>query len=637
MNKKPICRFVVLLAFFTMMLGITRDGFASTPDSFELNLPGGIPLVFKAVHLDIDGKLIFNVRKFKLGSREGDDVSYKERPTSTNLGGAFTSVRANGREDWLYYLGKTEVERRQWNAVMRWWQKKNGLPIEPEDNSRLPQTEKTSAEIFAFIEALNIWMIKNAKDVLPTYGNAKAYCRLPTEVEWEFAARGGEMVKKDVADRPYPYTDENGNAHLGGFEWYRSSSEKVKECGSEHIKPNPLGLYDMLGNVEELTYGIFGYDFLFARFGGLVVRGGNFSTDKRDINASRRTEYDGYTHQGDLIRYSKMGFRLALSTLVSEVGYLGEELDEAFELFTKKPEGAIRPGPAGKTSPLEQASEDLSERFETEKRRLEDINENFERKLKTQEEEYNKLKLNIAQRDNNLENLNIELRNKELQIETLKKQSIAKNDSEKLQSILNGKDEEVKRLQNEIKRLQEIVSRQLEGVETASNMEQELRQLKQEAADLKRRDTSANFEITKNLNRIRIVEMRLLEALMRIANYNLYSAWRNLKSMEIKKNKKLSSGKGLPPKTWARNQKEAENMLVDYRRYLIQITDDTKEDLFPEVKQKLIRWMEEKNANEQQINGLDLMERHIKEIRSGKYPQVKYLFDNLLTEPEMED
>ncbi len=104
-----------------------------------------------------------------------------------------------------------------------------------------------------------------------------------------------------------------------------------------------------------------------------------------------------------------------------------------------------------------------------------------------------------------------------------------------------------------------------------------------------------------------------------------------LSRCHLRKKRKVSNN----PKIWRINKLEAENMLKEYRRYIIQIVDNTDHTLFPDVKSNLVQWLKKNKVSNQQIMGMDLLERHIKEVREGKYLQVDDLYKNLRNEPEM--
>lgn len=121
------------------------------------------------------------------------------------------------------YMGRYEVTQGQWRAVM------GENPSHFTGNDSLPVEQVTWADAQRFVTLLS-----QLTGLL---------FRLPTEAEWEYAARGGNRAD----GQPYAGCDRN---HLPEYAWFCVNSE-----GHTHpvgrLKPNALGLYDMGGNVAE--------------------------------------------------------------------------------------------------------------------------------------------------------------------------------------------------------------------------------------------------------------------------------------------------------------------------------------------------------------------------------------------------
>ena len=119
-----------------------------------------------------------------------------------------------------YYICKYEVTQALWRAVM------GSNPSNFKGNN-LPVENVSWYDCQTFIKRLNSYTGRNF--------------RLPTEAEWEFAARGGNY------SRHYKYSGSN---HIDDVAWYIDNSNKRPHpVGTKQA--NELGLYDMSGNVGE--------------------------------------------------------------------------------------------------------------------------------------------------------------------------------------------------------------------------------------------------------------------------------------------------------------------------------------------------------------------------------------------------
>ena len=183
-----------------------------------------------------------------------------------------------------YYMGKYEVTQALWQAVM-------GNNPSKFKGDNLPVESVSWKDCQKFISKLNK---KTGRKF-----------RLPTEAEWEYAARGGKK------SRGYQYS---GSSNISDVAWYAgNSSNKTHPVGTK--QSNELGLYDMTGNVWEWCqdwYGSYVSSSQTNPTGAVsgsrrVRRGGGWYNNEENCRSSCRS---GVTPDA---RYYFLGLRLVLS------------------------------------------------------------------------------------------------------------------------------------------------------------------------------------------------------------------------------------------------------------------------------------------------------------------------------------
>ena len=188
-----------------------------------------------------------------------------------------------------YSIGQTEVTQELWQAVMG--SNPSGFTGDP----NRPVEQVSWADCQEFINRLNILTGKNF--------------RLPTEAEWEYAARGGNKGSGSM------YA---GSDNIEDVAWYYGNSYAVGSdspdygthaVGSKHS--NELGLYDMSGNVHEWctdAYAPYGTEqpTSLDESQRLVIRGGCWFSLPKDCRSTSRSS------EAPDMRFYTIGLRLAL-------------------------------------------------------------------------------------------------------------------------------------------------------------------------------------------------------------------------------------------------------------------------------------------------------------------------------------
>ena len=330
-------------------------------DDYVLPLPCKGALVLRRVMTGPsqgnDGSALDD-RMVRLGW-SGEQSGYIDFFRSDYVSGPFEDA---ARKERFYYIGKYEVTRQQYTAVVDKCQP--GLAQDPDGG--LPMTGVSWFDAVQFTRALSNWLYGSASEYLPVAGNQRSYVRLPTEIEWEFAARGGLSVSEsERSDKLFPMTGD-----VKDYAWHagpESSDGRLNPIGM--LKPNPLKLYDVLGNAEEIILEPFRMNRLgrlHGQPGGFVTKGGSYETVMGEIRSALRSEFPHFSQvtKGET-RRDTFGFRVVLSSSV--IGDLSRAtaLQKAWQT-AREMRSAPEVDPAKRLQKLAQEASDIDTRSELE-------------------------------------------------------------------------------------------------------------------------------------------------------------------------------------------------------------------------------------------------------------------------------
>lgn len=187
-----------------------------------------------------------------------------------------------------FYIGETEVTQALYEAVM------GSNPSQHKDGGKCPVDCVSWYDCNCFCMKLNMLL----KDQLPK----NMEFSLPTEAQWEYAAKGGRKSKG------YAFSGSN---NIDDVAWYSSTTEKMKAIPFvAQKKPNELGLYDMTGNIGEWCLDFFctHEDSVKGYMDRRAVKGGSWGNESYTCYPGLRTSTDFLSRP-----FHRRGFRLALT------------------------------------------------------------------------------------------------------------------------------------------------------------------------------------------------------------------------------------------------------------------------------------------------------------------------------------
>jgi hypothetical protein len=312
-------------------------------NDFELPMPCGGRLILR--HVCVPSKSYFDDLSLDFGcdSCGRTDRGYMDGKRETSLAGAFTfedlpdswrkkllalAGKGDGRcprpnaergQSFYYFIGKYEISTFQWKTIMG--NECPGWDVRFSSDDPRPKTNISWFEAVEFTKRYTEWLLKNRPDALPKFDAGRSgYIRIPTEAEWEYAARGGHLVSESDLNRKDFFPLKN-----------KSYADYAVYTGSDAAKPtqklawigtkcaNPLGLFDTAGNAAEMMFDPFRFavaDRLHGAAGGFIVKGGSYLKGLREMMPGRREEMPYFIKDGTF-RSIDLGFRVVLSGIVN--------------------------------------------------------------------------------------------------------------------------------------------------------------------------------------------------------------------------------------------------------------------------------------------------------------------------------